>query len=378
MNKINDIISKVVNISENPENTVRNYIRKTNNKAIGCFPGYCPEELVYAAQMLPVGLWGGNVEISHAKKYFPAFYCAPVQQVLEYGMRGTYNDVISGVIIPLLCDTLKGAGQNWKVAVPGIVSMPLVYPHNRKHEFGIEFLMSEYKDIMEKLESISGNKITEESLNKSIGVYNGYRRAIRRFLDIAADYGGIITPSVRHSVVKAGYFVDKAEYSALLNELAEELIKKEAEKRSGKRVILTGVMLDSKGVLEALEENKLLVAADDFIHESRQFRTDVPEDGRDPLRRIAERWASMDHCSLLYDPEKKRGDMLVELAKQKKADGIIFCMTSFCDPEEYDYPILKNIFKSNGIPYLNFEINDLNSVEQARTRIQAFAEILNG
>lgn len=46
------------------------YLAETGNKAIGCFPVYTPEEIVYAAGMLPVGMWGGQTEVDLAKQYF--------------------------------------------------------------------------------------------------------------------------------------------------------------------------------------------------------------------------------------------------------------------------------------------------------------------
>ena len=49
----------------------------------------------------------------------------------------------------------------------------------------------------------------------------------------------------------------------------------------------------------------------------------------------------------------------------------------FCDPEEYDYPIFKKDMEEAGVPHLFIEIEQgTTSIEQIRTRIQTFAEIL--
>jgi benzoyl-CoA reductase/2-hydroxyglutaryl-CoA dehydratase subunit BcrC/BadD/HgdB len=49
----------------------------------------------------------------------------------------------------------------------------------------------------------------------------------------------------------------------------------------------------------------------------------------------------------------------------------------FCDPEEFDYPIIKEIIEKAGIPLLHIETEQqLDSYEQIRTRIQSFAEML--
>ena len=52
-------------------------------------------------------------------------------------------------------------------------------------------------------------------------------------------------------------------------------------------------------------------------------------------------------------------------------------MMEFCDPEEFDYPILFQEFDSAGIRNLQIEIDhESTAFEQIKTRIQTFAEIL--
>jgi len=53
-------------------------------------------------------------------------------------------------------------------------------------------------------------------------------------------------------------------------------------------------------------------------------------------------------------------------------------MTKFCDPEEFDYPIFKKRLEAKNIPHVYLETDlELETDEQARTRIQAFVEIVN-
>jgi bcr-type benzoyl-CoA reductase subunit C len=377
MHNIDKALMEFREISENPGRQVSDYIEKTRNKAIGCFPGYCPEELVYSAKMLPVGLWGGNVQIFHAKKYLPAFFCPLIQQCMELGLRGSYDN-LSGVIIPGLCDTLKSVGQNWKVAIPDIRFIPLMYPQNRKQDFGIDFLVSEYKDVLKKLEEISGHTISDEDLKKSIEIYNRNRAVLRKFVDIAGDYPEIITPLIRNYVIKSGYFIDRRQHTNMLEELVMRLEKLEKSDGYGKRVILTGVIMDNQEVLEQFSDLNIIIAGDDLLHESRQFRTDTPLDNDNPLICLANRWKNMDNCSLIMNSKKERADMIVDMVRDKRADGVVFCMTTFCDPEEYDYPFLRNKLDDEGISNIIIEINDNDSIGQIKTKLQTYAEILQG
>ncbi len=56
--------------------------------------------------MLPIGIWGGDVEANLAKQYYPAFCCSIMQSCMEFGLKGVYEG-LSAVIIPGMCDTLN-------------------------------------------------------------------------------------------------------------------------------------------------------------------------------------------------------------------------------------------------------------------------------
>lgn len=361
-------------IVENPKKYIMKHMEQTGQKAIGCMPLYTPEELVLAAGMFPVGVWGSNTELSKAKTYFPAFICSILQTTLENALNGEY-DMLSGMMITNYCDSLKCMGQNFKLTVENIEFIPVTVPQNRKMEAGKEFLKSQYKMNIEQLEKISGNKITDESLEKAIEIYDEHRKVMNDFSMLASKYPSIITPTKRNYVMKSAYYMDKKEHTEKVRQLMDEIKAIEPKPFEGKRVITTGIIADSEDLLKILEENNIAIVGDDIAHESRQYRTLTPE-ANTPMDRLAEQFANRE-CSTLYDPEKKRGQYIVEMAKERKADGIIFFMTKFCDPEEYDYPQMKKDFEEAGIPHVLIETDmQMKNYEQARTAIQAFSETL--
>ncbi len=370
------ILDTMRQAAEHPAKVVEEFKSMTGRPAIGCAPEYCPEEIVYAAGMLPVGLWGGKTAISQAAMYFPAFASPLVQTTLELGMRGVYDRYLSGVIIPTHCDHLKCFGQNWKVAVPQVRFIPMVHPINRQLEAAVPFLKSEYNRIRRTLEEIGGAPVTDEALGAAIDVYNRHRQALRQFTRVTREYPQTVTPVIRHLVIKSGYFMDKALHADLVESLTAQLQQLPPEDWPGKRVLLTGIMAEPNEFLDLFTENGLAVVADDLAQESRQFRVDVPAGG-DPLERLARRWSLMDGCSLLYDPNKRRRFLLRDLVAESGADGVVACIMKFCEMEEFDYPIYRKTLEEAGIPLLHLEVDLIGqSLEQARTRIQSFAEML--
>lgn len=376
MKEIQDILSVMNDVVSNPGRVVRDYKAQTGKAVIGCFPVYCPEEIVHAAGMLPVGMWGGSTRVSKAFTIVPSFCCSIMQSNIELAMNGIYRD-LDAVIMSSPCDTLKSIPQDWLYTIPDIPVIQIVYPQMRKLDAGIKYLKTEFQRIVQSLEQISGEPITDGALQNSIEIYNEHRQVMRDFCAVTRKYPATVTPSVRHLVIKSGYFMEKKQHTLLVRRFIEEISKFPPVEWNGKSVILTGITAEPNEFLELLNENGLTVVGDDLAQESRQFRTDVP-DGSDPLLRLANQWALIEGCSLAFDPQKKRGQMIVDMARETDADGIILCMMKFCDPEEFDYPILASEFEAAGIPLLYVEIDQQRTtMEQERTRIQSFAEMLS-
>lgn len=374
MSNITGLLEQFGKIVANPKERLDEHIAN-GKKVIGCLPVYCPEEIVYAADMVPFGVWGAEREVSEAKTYFPAFICSILQTSLEMGLKGDL-DKLSAVMIPVLCDSLKCMGQNWKQGVKNVEFIPVIHPQNRKMEAGVEFLKVQYTKIKNRLEEISGNKITDEKLQAAIDVYNEHRKTMREFVEVAAQYPHLITPTQRNAVIKSGYFIEKADHTKMVQELIKECKAQPQKEWDGIKVVTTGIIADSPSILKILEEHKIAIVADDIAHESRQFRTDIPA-CTDPLEALASQISVMEGCSVLYDPEKKRGDMIVDKVKECKADAIIVLMTKFCDPEEYDYPIMKKAFDKNEIPSISIEVDQqMRNYEQARTMVQTLSDML--
>ena len=369
-----ELLEKFDYVANHPKEMLEEY-KKNGEKVVGTLPVYTPGELVHAAGMIPMGIWGGKVEIDKAKQYFPAFACSIMQSILEFGLRGKYND-LEAVIIPCMCDTLICMTQNWKSGVT-VPMIPFVHPQNRKIQAGVDYLVSEYELVAQKLEAISGIKITEERLSDSIEIFNDNKAALREFVNLAPDYLNTITPYVRNTVIKSGFFMKKEEHTLLVRELNACLKSMPKEKFNGKKVLVTGIILDEKEILDIFEENNLAIAYDNTAQESRQFMYDVPEEGKNAMERLARWWSIVEGCTLAYDPMKLRGKMIIDNVNKMGIDGVVYALMKFCDPEEYDYPIVKKDLEDAGIPHLYIEVEqNATTIEQIRTRIQTFAEIL--
>ena len=366
-------------IAYNPNKQLADF-KAAGKKVIGVLPYYAPEELVYAAGMVPMGMWGSNKKtISRAKEYCATFYCTIAQLALEILMDCTM-DQLDGLITPTICDTLRPMSQNFRVAIGDkIPTVFLAHPQNRFAPWGLQFCVDQYTNVRKMLDKIAGHEMTDEDIRKAIKVYNASRAARREFVKLASEHCDVVTPTLRSAVLKASWFMLKDEYTAKLVELNEELKKLPAANWKGVKVVTSGIVCDNPKLLAIFEENKIAIAADDVAHESRSFRTDADETG-DPMMALAKQFANIDYDVLLYDPasaENRRGEFVANLVKESGAQGLILFMQQFCDPEEMEYPCLKKALDKAGIPHIKLGVDQqMRDFGQASTAIQAFADVL--
>lgn len=375
MRTAKEIINEFKAIADNPRKAMDDYKKETGKGAVGIMPVYCPEEIVHAAGYLPIGMWGAQKkQISKARTYLPPFACSIMQSVMELQLEGVYDD-LEAVIFSVPCDTLKCMSQKWNRPVPAIV---FTHPQNRKiaKDAANVFAREEFNIVKEKLEDILDVHISNKAIKNSIAVYNENRAACREFSDVAAEYAAVVTPSDRHAVIKARWFMEKSCHTALVKELIAALKAEPAPEFKGKKIIVTGIQVEPYDVLDIFQENGFAIVADDLAQETRNFRQDVPDDD-DALMALARAWNEFDGCSLATDANKPKGQMIIDAVKKYGADAVVVCMMKFCDPEEFDYPILLQEFEAAGVKNLYIEVDqESTAFEQVKTRIQTFAEIL--
>ena len=374
------LLNEFKECSEHPYRVISAY-KQEGKKVIGVLPYFAPVELVVAAGMVPMGIWGSNKKtIAQAKEYCATFYCTIAQLALEMLLDGTL-DQLDGIITPTICDTLRPMSQNFRVAMEGkLPYIFLAHPQNRKPAFGLQFTVDQYMHVKSELEKISGNTITDEALRDAIKVMNRSRKARREFVKLAGQHPEAISAVERSAVLRSAWFMEPAVHAQKLEELNEELSKLPASNWKGRKVVTSGIICDNPKLLQIFDDNNIAIAADDVAQETRAFRVDASEEG-DPMMALAQQFADQDYDVLLYDEhsnKNRRADYVVQMVKESGAQGLVLFMQQFCDPEEMEYPYLKKALDDAGIPHIKLGIDQqMRDFGQARTAIQAFADVLS-
>ncbi len=374
MSELNCLLFELREAAAHPRRQLDRYLAK-GKKVVGCFPIYVPEEIIHAAGLVPMGLWGGQVTPTVAGKYNPIFTCSIMRSCLEYGMTGVYQG-LSCAAMPILCDTFRGMSSGWRAGAAEIPLATLIQPQNRTDPGAREFLAAEYEEFAKKIAELTGTEVPcEEALQRSIEIYNTHSAAMMRFAAVANDHLDVITPAVRHAVMKSALMMTKEEHTEKVLAVIAKLEKLPAYEWKGKKVILTGITAEPDGFLEMFAENNIAVVGDDLAQESRLYRTPIPA-GKNAFDRLAGQWFDRHGCSVVHETRFTRGEMLVGMAREAGADGVAVCLMRFCDVEEYDAPLIEKEVEAASLRCLVLEIDQsTQNNEQSRTKLQSFAEM---
>lgn len=377
MDEIKELLEQFKYYANNPRKQLDKYLAE-GKKAVGVFPYYAPEEIVYAAGVVPFGVWGGQGSIEKAKAYFPTFYYSLALRCLEMALDGTL-DGLSASIVTTLDDTLRPFSQNYKVGVGQKIPMIFLnHGQHRKEDFGKTYNAKIFNKVKEELERICGVTVTDENLKKAFEVYNENRSEKRKFIKLAAKHPQTVKASDRCYVLKSSYFMLKDEHTALLKQLNAKLEALPEESWDGVRVVTSGIITDTPGLLEVFDAYKICIVADDVAHESRALKIDIDLSIEDPMLALADQFARMDEDPILYDPDiYKRPKYVANLVKENNADGCLLFMMNFNDTEEMEYPSLKQTFDAENLPLIKMGYDQqMIDFGQVKTQLETFNEIV--
>jgi benzoyl-CoA reductase subunit C len=126
------------------------------------------------------------------------------------------------------------------------------------------------------------------------------------------------------------------------------------------RVVLVGSFCEQPplNLIKSVEKAGCYIVDDDFVLGNRWIQREIPTSG-DPFENLSQ--AFLDHSvtnTAHYEPKKAKGEYLTQQVKECKADGVLFCAASFCDPALLDQPMLVNALEKANISYTALKFSE--------------------
>jgi benzoyl-CoA reductase subunit C len=344
-------------------------------KVLGYFCTYCPEEILYAANILPVRILGSHEPQDVTEPHIFAMYCPFCRDCLAQGLKGRY-DYLDGIMIAQSCLHIRQAFTSWQLHIPVSYSYYLPMPNNLQTPHAVPYLAGELAAFKKSVEDWRGVKITDKKLDKGIEVMNNNRRLLGEvYATRQSDHPPITGLEAMYMTVSS-QMVDKAEHSGVLGEVKKQLANRKTGRDTGVRLMMVGSENDDIAFVRMVESLGATIVVDDHCTGSRYFWNETnPE--KDRLLAIAKRYVERPVCPSKDWPERTRLPHLLKLAKDYKVQGAILIQQKFCDPHELDIPAIQKVFKANGIPTLFLEFDVTVPLGQFKTRLEAFLEMVS-
>ena len=343
-------------------------------KAIGYMPVYVPREIVHAAGMLPVGIFGGGdqMEVIQGDAYYQSYICRIPRSTLELGLTGRL-DCLDGMLFPSICDVIRNLSGMWQVLFKDKYVRYIDVPHNYLDQVGGEFYIHEMQVLREDLGRISGQPISDAALNASIAVYNENRRAVQELYAYRAKKPWQAPTSEVYLLIRAGMVLPPEEHTLLVRQYLAAVDLEDRPKRDKARVVLTGSFCEQPplALIKSIEMAGYYVVDDDFGLIMRWLFDEVPTDAN-PLEELSKAYLhrSAQQASKYDEKKEDKGKYLLQQIKQGGAEGVIFAAASFCDPALLERPMLQEILAKHKIPYTAFKFAE-NTGQMAPIREQA-------
>ena len=347
-------------------------------RAVGCFPVYTPRELIAAAGMLPVSLFGGGdrVEVDRADSRIQSFVCSIARSTLEMGLRGDL-DCLDGMVFPSICDVARNLSGVWTRNFPDRLTFYLHLPQNVFSPAAEPYYCGELARLRSKLEELAGAPVANAALAASMAVSNKHRARTRRLEEYRQAHPDRLTTRELYLLCRMGATIPAEEHCVLLELALQALENRPAQKRDAVRVILESAFCEQPPLelIHTLEEAGCVILDDAFLQGLRWYAEPIPVNG-DPLGALARAYLrSSPVSSVAFPGERNRGLALVERCQRLQADGVIFCCAKFCEPALYDYVLMKQALERAKIPYLQFEFEEkMTAFESVRLQIETFVE----
>lgn len=372
---------------QNANNELIGQAQSEGRVCVACVCENTPEPLMNLDRAFSVRLTAPNTgSMDIATYYMTSLLCENSRALLERAIEGGFN-FADCLIAPDGCtminrctenmELLKTMGKGKERFFYEYMEIPL-----KADENNVNLLKLQCRNhILKPLNENYGIDISDASIRRAVDEHNRLCRIIREIGNYRKEEMPRITGYEFHVLTLATYVCPKYLIIDKLEQTLEELKTREPEPKPYRaRLMVVGSELDDSGYIKLIEDTGAFVCADRFCFGSYPGREEIIlNDTEDALTQVCRHYVYSCQCPRMMNMEKVYGrkEYVSKLAKEYKADGIIYEQVKFCDPWAYERTLGSAMLSGDyGYPVLSVDrpYNISSSLGQMRTRVQAFVE----
>ena len=249
---------------------------KTGGKVVGYFCTYVPEEILYAANILPVRILGGHEPQDVSEAHIFGMFCPFCRDCLAQGLKGRY-DYLDGIMIAQSCLHIRQAYTSWTKHIPVDFQYYLPMPNNVQSPHAVNYLTGELKAFKAAIEKWIGKEISDEDIRAGIKLMNDNRNLMHQLYEYKKKENPLISGEETMEVAISQQLVDKKEHIQALTQLLETLKTGSGGKNTGTRLMLLGSENDDIPFVQMVESVDGTIVIEDHCIGTRYFWNNVEE-----------------------------------------------------------------------------------------------------
>ncbi|MBW1828500.1 MAG: 2-hydroxyacyl-CoA dehydratase [Deltaproteobacteria bacterium] len=346
-------------------------------KVMGYMCSYMPEEILYAAKVLPVRMLGGHEPQNVTEPHIMGMFCPFCRDVLAQGLLGKY-DYCDAIGITHTCKHLNQAFESM-VLHKDMTNFFIPMPNKLQAKQALPYYSGILGLFKKQMEEWTGNTITDDDLKRGIEIVDENRRLMRDVYETRKAEDPPISGVDSMVMVCASQMYDKVEVNKIIADvLKNELPGRQAKDDPGIRLMILGSENDDVKFLNMVEDVGASIVIDDHCTGSRYFwnTTEPGVPGENLMDVIAYRYLKRPACPIKDMPKRTRIPHITGLAQEWDVAGAIVIQQKFCDPHELDKVAVVKGLKDAGFPTLYLEFDVTVPLGPFRIRVEAFLETL--
>jgi len=237
--------------------------------------------------------------------------------------------------------------------------------------------------LLNYMEDSYGVDTSDAAIRKAVEEHNEVCRIISEIGALRKLDNPPITGYEFHVLNLVSYCCPKYLILPKLKETLAEIKKRKVDEKPWyrARVAIVGSEIDDPSLTKMIEEAGAFVVSDRYCYGSTPGREVIElNDTEDALTQICTHYMNVAECARYISDEKvqQRRDTADRLAREFKADGIIYEQMKFCDYWGFERALVSHIMnEEKGWPVLSIDRPyNARTSGQLRTRFQAFVESL--
>ena len=372
---------------ENADNELIEKARADGGVCLGYTCFHIPEVLLNLGNCFSTRLRAPNTgSIDIATYYMSNYTCEYARALLERAIEGGYRylDALIGVDA---CSMMNRSMEHFEILQ--VNEKPDFFVTHCDMPFKItDYTIDGYvrqmqAHVLDRIHETFGVDVSDEAIRKAVDEHNEVCRIISEISELRKLDNPIVTGYEFHVLNLVTYVCPKALILPYLRETLEELKKREPDRDNPfrARVAIVGSEIDDPSLTRLIEGCGALVVSDRYCFGSKPGREVIElRDDEPALRQICRHYMEVSECARYISDEKvlQRRETADRLAREFKAEGIIYEQMKYCDYWGFERALVSHIMHDEyGWPVLSIDrlYNNGNS-GQLRTRVQAFVESL--